>query len=76
MVQRREGATSLTLRGCLLHVVTADHSTTIELSTYTDWRAVFERLGLSVADVTETEWQSLWTRTLASHQVRDAAGRP
>lgn len=76
VVQRREGATSLTLRGCLLHEVTADASTTSELTTYADWRAAFDRLALSVADVSESEWQELWTRTRASHQAWDAAGRP
>jgi N-hydroxyarylamine O-acetyltransferase len=76
VVQRRHGATTLTLRGCLLHEVTADDGTTTELTRYADWRAAFDRLALSVADVTEPEWQRLWTRTRAAHEAWDAAGRP
>ncbi|HXH78003.1 arylamine N-acetyltransferase family protein [Nocardioides sp.] len=76
VVQRREGPVCLTLRGCLLHEVTADNSTTTELTTYAEWRAAFERLALSVADVSEPEWQTLWTRTRAAHEAWDAAGRP
>jgi arylamine N-acetyltransferase len=76
VIQRREGATTLTLRGCLLHEVTASSSATTELTTYAAWRAAFDRLALSVADVTEAEWQELWTRTRASHEKWDAAGRP
>lgn len=76
VVQRREGPVSLTLRGCLLHEVTADSSVTTELTSYAEWRAAFDRLALSVADVTEDEWQDLWTRTRASHEKWDAARRP
>ena len=76
VVQRRDGATNLTLRGCLLHEVTAEDSTTTELTTYADWRAAVDRLALSVADVSEAEWQDLWTRTRAAHEAWDAAGRP
>lgn len=76
VVQRRSGGAALTLRGCLLHEVTATSSSTTELTTYADWRAAFDHLALPVADVTGDEWQGLWTRTRASHEAWTAAGRP
>ena len=76
VVQRRDGTTTLTVRGCMVHEVTASTSTTTEVATYADWRAALDRLAVSVADVTEDEWAALWTRTRAGHEAWTAAGRP
>ncbi|PUA80590.1 arylamine N-acetyltransferase family protein [Nocardioides currus] len=76
VVQRRDGATSITLRGCVLHEVTATSRRSTDVTTYAAWREALERLALPVGDVTEQEWQVLWARTRGAHEAWDLAGRP
>lgn len=75
VVQRREGAATLTLRGCLLTEQTATGGTETELTSYDAWRAALvERLLLPIG--AHEDLADLWDRTCASHAAWTAAGRP
>jgi N-hydroxyarylamine O-acetyltransferase len=76
VVQRRHGAGVTTLRGCLLHQVTAAGTSVTVLDTYDAWRAGLVDLGLPLGGIDDVVLRSLFERTLKAHLLWVAAGSP
>ena len=67
VVQCRDDTGAGVLRG-IRHQRTGDGAFTRDLTTYGDWRAVLESMGVSLADVAEDELRSLHAAMLADHE--------
>ena len=77
VAQRIDGPAQRTVRGLVHQVLTPTGRDQRDLTSYDDWRgALVDDLLLSVDDVTDDEWRSLWDRTTTSHRAWDEAGRP
>ncbi len=76
VVQRRDPLGSDTVRCCVATRIDADGRHTTDLTTYDDWRAALDAIGLPLADVDEAELRGLFDRMLESHRDWDEAGRP
>jgi N-hydroxyarylamine O-acetyltransferase len=76
VVQRRHAGGATTLRGCLLHQVTAGGTTTTVLDTYDAWQAALVDLGLSLDGIDREELRALFDRMLATHLSWVVAGSP
>lgn len=66
-MQRRDDTGAETLRG-ICHRRVGDGAFTRDLTSYRDWRAALESLGVSLAGATGDELRSLHTRMLAAHK--------
>lgn len=76
VVQRRHPDGATTLRGCLLHQVTAGGTTTTVLDTYDAWVAGLVDLGLSLDGIDADDLRALFDRMLETHLSWVAAGSP
>lgn len=77
VAQRIDGPAQRTVRGVVHHVLTPAGRDQRDLTSYDEWRAALvDDLLVSVDDVTDDEWRSLWDRTTAAHRAWDEAGRP
>ena len=75
VASRRDDTGADVLRG-IRYQRTGDGAFTRDLTSYDDWRAALESLGVSLADVTGDEPRSLHARMLAAHEEwAAAAGR-
>ncbi len=75
VASRRDDTGADVLRG-IRYQRTGDGAFTRDLTSYDDWRAALESLGVSLADVTGDELRSLHARMLAAHEEwAAAAGR-
>jgi len=75
VVQRRDDTGADTLRG-IRHQRVGDGAFTRDLTSYGDWRAVLESLGVSLAGVADDELCSLHSRMVAAHEKWVAESRP
>jgi arylamine N-acetyltransferase len=73
VAMRRDDAGAEVLRG-IRHQRAGDGAFTRDLTSYDDWRAVHECLGVSLAGAADAELRSLHARMLAAHAERLAAG--
>ena len=77
VAQRIDGPVQRTVRGLVHQVLTPTSRDQRDLTSYDDWRAALvDDLMLPVDDLTDTEWASLWDRSVAAHRAWDEAGRP
>lgn len=77
VAQRIDGPAQRTVRGVVHQVLTPAGRDQRDLTSYDEWRAALvDDLLLSIDDVTEEEWRSLWDRTMTAHRAWDEAGRP
>jgi hypothetical protein len=77
VAQRIDGPAQRTVRGLVHQVMTPAGTERRDLTSYDEWRAALvDDLLLSVADVSDDEWSSLWRRTQDAHRAWDEAGRP
>ena len=74
VVSRRDDTGADVLRG-IRYQRAGDGAFTRDLTSYGDWRAALESLGVSLAGVTGDELRSLHARMLAAHEEWAAAGR-
>jgi len=72
VVQRRDDTGASVLRGIRYRRV-GDGASTRDLTSYDDWSAVLESLGVSLAGVTADELRSLHARMRTAHEERTAA---
>lgn len=76
VAQRIDGPAQRTVRGVVHQVLTPAGRDQRDLTSYDEWRAALvDDLLLSMDDVTEDEWRSLWDRTMTAHRAWDEAGR-
>ena len=77
VAQRIDGPELRTVRGLVHQLLTPTSRDQRDLTSYDEWRAALvDDLLLSVDDVTDAEWTSLWERSVAAHRAWDEAGRP
>lgn len=77
VAQRIVGPEQRTVRGLVHQVLTPTGREQRDLTSYDEWRAALvDDLLVSVDDVTDAEWTSLWERSVAAHRAWDEAGRP
>jgi N-hydroxyarylamine O-acetyltransferase len=74
VVQRRDDTGASVLRGLRYRRI-GDGASTRDLTSYDDWSAALESLGVSLAGVTVDELRSLHARMLAAHEEWAAADK-
>ncbi|WP_148614646.1 arylamine N-acetyltransferase family protein [Nocardioides rubriscoriae] len=76
VTQRRDPLGCDTVRCCVATRVDAGGAHQRDLTSYDDWRAALDAIGLVVADVPDDDLRALFDRMLAAHRTWDEAGRP